>query len=72
MRKVTIDREILAQELRLAALKGREFNYVLRSLRRDYDTRPIENQELLGKLNQAYDDMCFLALERKVKFNMVA
>ena len=72
MRKVTIDREILAQELRLAALKGMQFNHVLRNLRRDYETRPIENQEMLGKIGEAYDTMCFMVVERKVKFNMVA
>jgi len=71
MRKVSIDREILAQELRLAAIKGRPFNYVLRDLRRDYDTSKIEDTKMLSKINEAYDSMTFLVAERKVRYNLV-
>jgi hypothetical protein len=71
MRKVTLDRQTLGQEMRLAAIKGIPFNYLLRNLRRDYDASLIENSALLGKLDEAYNTMCFMASERKVKYNMV-
>lgn len=71
MRKVLIDKAILTQEMRLAAIKGMQFNYLMRNLRRDYDTTPIENSDILRKLDESYATLSFIATERKVKYGMV-
>jgi hypothetical protein len=70
MRKVLIDREILAGEMRHAAQIGLPFSRVWDNLQRDYHIQNVD-KVMLDQLKQNYNTLLFIVEERKNRYGNV-
>lgn len=70
MRKVLINREILAEEMRLAARRGIPFSRVWENLQRDYHVQNV-NPAMLDRIKCNYNTLLFICEERKNRYGLV-